>query len=74
MVVITDGDLRRALKIMNQEWENLHGLHEHIVFKDPLVISSDKFAIEALELMEKNRKKPISHFQLLEKIMNLLES
>ena len=28
--------------------------------KDPIVISSERFAIEALELMEKNRKKPIS--------------
>ena len=57
--LITDGDLRRALK--NHEpsmWKNL--LAEEIMTKDPIVISYDKFAIEALELMEKNRKKPIS--------------
>ena len=57
--LITDGDLRRALK-NNQpkKWENL--LAEEIMTKDPIVITSEKFAIEALELMEKNRKKPIS--------------
>tara|TARA_Y100000589_G_scaffold175238_1_gene166322 strand:- start:540 stop:1508 length:969 start_codon:yes stop_codon:yes gene_type:complete len=57
--LITDGDLRRALKNYEpKEWENL--LAEKIMTKDPIVISSDKFAIDALELMEKNRKKPIS--------------
>ncbi len=57
--LITDGDLRRALKKYEpKDWENL--LAEEIMTKDPIVISYDKFAIEALELMEKNRKKPIS--------------
>ena len=57
--LITDGDLRRALKNYEpKEWETL--MAEEIMTKDPIVISSNKFAIEALELMEKNRKKPIS--------------
>ena len=57
--LITDGDLRRALKNYEpKNWETL--LAEQIMTKDPIVISYDKFAIEALELMEKNRKKPIS--------------
>ena len=57
--LITDGDLRRALK--NHEpskWETL--MANEIMTKDPIVVSSEKFAIEALELMEKNIKKPIS--------------
>ena len=57
--LITDGDLRRALKNHQpSNWKNL--LAEEIMTKDPIVISYDKFAIEALELMEKNRRKPIS--------------
>ncbi len=57
--LITDGDLRRALKKYDSKrWKTL--LAEEIMTKDPIVIAYDKFAIEALELMEKNRKKPIS--------------
>tara|TARA_B100000212_G_scaffold342473_1_gene329839 strand:+ start:393 stop:1358 length:966 start_codon:yes stop_codon:yes gene_type:complete len=57
--LITDGDLRRALKNYEQNmWITL--VAEEIMTKDPIVIGSNKFAIEALELMEKNRKKPIS--------------
>ena len=64
--LITDGDLRRALKKYEpKEWENL--VAEEIMTKDPIVISHDKFAIEALELMEKNRKKPISLLPVLGK-------
>jgi len=64
--LITDGDLRRALKNYEpKEWQNL--VAEKIMTKDPIVISSDKFAIEALELMEKNRKKPISILPVLGK-------
>ena len=51
--------MRRSLK--NNEpnkWETLSA--ELLMTKDPIVISSERFAIEALELMEKNRKKPIS--------------
>ena len=57
--LITDGDLRRSLKNHSLDnWKTLSA--EEIMTKDPIVISSDRFAIEALELMEKNRKKPIS--------------
>ena len=40
--------------------------------KDPIVISSEKYAIEALELMEKNRKKPISLLPVVDKKSNLI--
>ncbi len=57
--LITDGDLRRSLKICEpNNWKTL--IAEEIMTKDPIVITSDKLAIEALELMEKNKKKPIS--------------
>ena len=64
--LITDGDLRRALKKYKiNQWETLSA--EEIMTKDPIVISSEKYAIEALELMEKNRKKPISLLPVVDK-------
>ena len=57
--LITDGDLRRSLKNHDpNNWKTL--IAEEIMTKDPIVIKSDRLAIEALELMEKNKKKPIS--------------
>ena len=58
--IITDGDLRRALRdYQPNEWESLNA--EDIMTKDPIIIAPDIFAIEALELMESNSKKqPIS--------------
>ena len=38
---------------------------ELLMTKDPIVIS-ERFAIEALELMEKNKKKPISLLPVIE--------
>ena len=64
--LITDGDLRRSLKNHSPDnWKNLSA--EEIMTKDPIVISSERFAIEALELMEKNRKKPISLLPVIDK-------
>lgn len=57
--IITDGDLRRALrKFECNKWETLSA--KQIMTKDPIIISPDMFAIEALNLMEKNSKKSIS--------------
>jgi len=58
--IITDGDLRRALRdYQPDEWESL--IAEEIMTKDPIIISPDIFAIEALKLMELNSKnQPIS--------------
>ena len=58
--IITDGDLRRALRdYQPDEWESL--IAEEIMTKDPIIISPDIFAIEALKLMESNSKnQPIS--------------
>jgi len=64
--LITDGDLRRALKNYDpKKWETL--VAEEIMTNDPIVINSDLFAIEALELMEKNKKKPISLLPVIDK-------
>ena len=57
--LITDGDLRRSLKNHDpNNWKTL--IAEEIMTKDPIIIKSDRLAIDALELMEKNKKKPIS--------------
>ena len=57
--LITDGDLRRTLrKYSPSDWEYL--IAREFMTKDPIVISPNSFAIEALKLMEENRKKPIT--------------
>ncbi len=57
--LITDGDLRRTLrKYSPNDWEFL--IAKAFMTKDPIVISPNRYAAEALELMEKNRKKPIT--------------
>ena len=54
--IITDGDLRRALRHYEPNvWESL--VAEEIMTKDPIIIEPDIFAIEALKLMEDNSKK-----------------
>ena len=40
--------------------------------KDPITISPDKFAIDALKLMEENRKKPISVLPVISEKNNFL--
>ena len=56
---ITDGDLRRALK-ENQpkKWDSL--LAKDLMTKNPITIEQKILVIEAIEMMEINRKKPIT--------------
>ena len=57
--LITDGDLRRSLEVNN--FEDLGKLKaKDIMTKDPIIINSDSLAIDALNLMENNKKKSIS--------------
>ena len=57
--LITDGDLRRTLrKYPPNDWESL--IAKEFMTEDPIVISPNRYATEAIELMEKNRKKPIT--------------
>ena len=63
--LITDGDLRRALKINKPEdWVKLKA--NQIMTKNPLTIEPHILAIEALNLME-NRKKSINVLPVVEK-------
>jgi arabinose-5-phosphate isomerase len=57
--LITDGDLRRALQSHPPtEWSLLTA--SDLMTVDPITVSGDTLAINALEEMESNRRKPIS--------------
>tara|TARA_B100000242_G_scaffold286147_1_gene251419 strand:- start:403 stop:1116 length:714 start_codon:yes stop_codon:yes gene_type:complete len=57
--LITDGDLRRALKKFEpKKWETL--VAGEIMTKDPIYVNPDILAIEALNIMENNKRKSIS--------------
>ena len=57
--LITDGDLRRGLKVKKfDDWGEL--VAEDLMNLDPITIYPDALAVEALNLMEQNHKKPIS--------------
>ena len=57
--IITDGDLRRTLKKNPLDsWAKLNA--NNLMTRDPITINSNSLAYEAIKLMEKNRKKPIS--------------
>ena len=63
--LITDGDLRRALKTSNpKDWINLRA--SQIMTKNPLTINPQILAVDALHLME-NRKKSINVLPVLKK-------
>ena len=63
--LITDGDLRRALrKYDSNEWESLKA--RDIMTNDPIMINKDLLAIDALNIMENNRRKPISVLPVLD--------
>ena len=57
--LITDGDLRRALRDHASEcWAALTAAD--LMTTDPITVEGDLLAVEALERMEHNRRKPIS--------------
>ena len=59
MGLITDGDLRRALRDHGSErWPTLTA--EELMTPDPITIHADLLAVEAIQRMEHNRRKPIS--------------
>ena len=57
--LITDGDLRRALRDHNPEvWASLRA--KHLMTADPITVTAELMAVEAIQRMEHNRRKPIS--------------
>ena len=57
--LITDGDLRRALRDHSSDtWSTLKATD--LMTADPITISSELMAVEAIQRMEHNRRKPIS--------------
>ena len=57
--LITDGDLRRALRDHGpEEWARLTALD--LMTPDPITVSADLLAVDAIQKMEHNRRKPIS--------------
>ncbi len=73
--IITDGDLRRSLqKYSHDKWGKLTA--KDLMIKDPITISFKEMGTEALKLMERNRKKPISILPVtneLNKIIGILK-
>ena len=64
--LITDGDLRRSLEKNPLElWSKLNA--KNLMTSDPITTNPDSLAYEALKLMEKNRKKPISILPVMDK-------
>ena len=67
--LITDGDLRRTLKENTTEkWSKLKA--KNLMTSDPIVINEDELAINALKLMENNRKKSIGVLPVFDKKSN----
>lgn len=63
--LITDGDLRRALQSHPpQHWHHLTA--SDLMTADPITIASGLLAIEALETMERNRRKAIAVLPVVE--------
>jgi len=62
--IITDGDLRRTLEKTDANlWEKLKA--KDLMTNNPITIKPDVMAIDALNLMEKNEKKPINVIPVL---------
>ena len=63
--MITDGDLRRALENANPEsW--IHLKARDLMTIDPICIEKNQLAYKAIQIMEKNRKKPVSVLPVLD--------
>lgn len=59
MGLITDGDLRRALRDHNPEsWARLQA--KDLMTADPITVTAELMAVDALNQMEHNSRKPIS--------------
>ena len=57
--LITDGDLRRALRDHNPEtWSSLRACD--LMTADPITVTAELMAVDAIQRMEHNRRKPIS--------------
>ena len=57
--LITDGDLRRALRDhAPNTWASLKA--SDLMTKDPITVTPDQMAVEAIQRMEHNRRKPIA--------------
>ena len=57
--LITDGDLRRALRNHgSNRWASLTAAD--VMTTDPITVTADLLAVEALQRMEHNRRKPIA--------------
>ncbi len=57
--LITDGDLRRALRDHNPErWATLQA--KDLMTADPITVTAELMAVDAIQRMEHNRRKPIS--------------
>ena len=67
--LITDGDLRRTLKKNTTEkWSKLKA--KNLMTSDPIIINEEELAIDALKLMENNRKKSIGVLPVFDKKSN----
>lgn len=55
--LVTDGIIRRALE---KRRSFIDEPVEHIMFKEPLIISADKLAAAALSVMEKHKPRPVT--------------
>ena len=69
--LITDGDLRRALQThLPNEWSRLRA--DELMTADPITISGHTLAIDALEQMERNRRKSIGVLPVVDKELRML--
>ena len=69
--LITDGDLRRAMRDHDPEaWSVLTA--KDLMTVDPITVSSDLLAVEAIQRMEHNRRKPISVLPVVDEQNSLL--
>ncbi len=69
--IITDGDLRRALqKNQTQDWNKLRA--KDLMTIDPITVIGNTLAINALEQMERNRKKAIGVLPVVDEMTEMI--
>jgi arabinose-5-phosphate isomerase len=69
--LITDGDLRRALQShRSSDWSELTAAD--LMTADPITVVGTTLAIEALEMMERNRRKPIAVLPVVDEHQRML--